>query len=394
MDENNKKIVNGLYNWWIEGALDLIERSHGLRFSNDELHQIIYADSFKIFTFILGAALDKSTLAAAGKNGNNLVLYINKKYFDDDFEIRLNPSGRFKYQFLDRTIAHELTHAIMAAKIPSHSPNDYLFVTEGLAELTIGADDTRDLIKLLKNPERSANSFQNPNKLEYGYYGAGYMFFRYFAKQVADSQNVNTNKPLTFSKPVQVGKVIAPPMGYFELDGYDYHNGTPCSDKNYQHLNLYEKGLARFGNGKDALYFHYEYHKRVPNKGINDNKSFSKFGDKDIENAIQVPVGIPTIIWLLNTNSQMTFYMLENGDASGLVGTTRILIGRKKDGTFVKYFDTYEISKKYLGEQKIHEYRKKEQSGKIFFEGTYQNVPKGEFRFKWDDTAQWFGVER
>lgn len=231
-----------------------------------------------------------------------------------------------------------------------------------------------------------------------------YMTVLMFAMMFLLSENVSA---MTFSQPVQIGKLSAPPMGYFEIEEYDYHKGTPCTIPEYKHLKLYEKGLARFGTGTDALYFHYDVNQKIPVPNTKYAVGLSKFGDKDIKNAVQANVGIPTIIWLLKTDSKMTFYLLEHGDPSGMVGTTRTLIGRKKDGTFVKYFSTYEIKKNYLGNP-THKDNKIEQSNKIFFEentiivpyylwtnleGTYQNVPKGEFRFKWDDAAQWFGVE-
>lgn len=212
---------------------------------------------------------------------------------------------------------------------------------------------------------------------------------------------------MTFSQPVKIGEVILPPMGYFDIKEYSYHNGTLCKEKGYERLKLYEKGFARFGEGSEALFFHYDVNQKVKIPDSNYYGAMSRFGSQDVKNAVQIWVGIPTIIWKIKTDSDMMFYMLENGDASGMVGTTRTLIGRKKDGTFVKYFSTYEIKNSYLGKP-THKDKKIEQSNKIFFEentiiipyyvftnieGDYRNIPVGEFRFKWDEAAQWFGVE-
>lgn len=213
---------------------------------------------------------------------------------------------------------------------------------------------------------------------------------------------------MNFFQPVKIGRVTLPPMGYFMIDECDYHKGTPCKDENYKNVKgMYEKGIVRFGNGENALFFHYDVNKKVKIPDSNYYGAMSKFGSQDVKNAVQIWVGIPTIIWKIKTDSDRMFYMLENGDASGMVGTTRTLIGRKKDGTFVKYFSTYEIKNSYLG-RPTHKDKKIEQSNKIFFEentiiipyyvfknieGSYKNVPVGEFRFKWDEAAQWFGVE-
>ena len=77
------------------------------------------------------------------------------------------------------------------------------------------------------------------------------------------------------------------------------------------------------------------------------------------------------------------------------------LLGRKSDGTFVKYFDTWSISEKYFGKRFI--------PNRGFYDGWHcdrdtiiieyarfgergKKIKIGEFRFKWDDKAQWFGV--
>lgn len=83
-----------------------------------------------------------------------------------------------------------------------------------------------------------------------------------------------------------------------------------------------------------------------------------------------------------------------------------ILIGRGIDGNWKKYFDTEELCQKYMGRssdvaiQKIelgnnlivayyarsnHEYDHNFYAGRV--------NERGEFRFKWNETAQWFSVE-
>ena len=402
LDKKDKIIVNGLYNWWIEGALDLIEKSYGITFSDNELNQIMYIDSFKIFSSMLKIVLDENTLAAAKKTGNYLSLWINKRYFDDDFEIKLNPSGKFRHQFFDRTIAHEFTHEIMAAKIKNY--DDFpLFVKEGLAELTVGADDTRALIKLLKSPERLSNSFYHQNKsIDDDVYCAGYIFFRYFAKQVSYSKNAENNQTMIFSQPTKIGEVTLPPMGFFDIKESADNQGKFCTDSAYKHLKLYEKGIARFGNGIDALYFHYDSNKRVSTPSSKYPEIFSKFGSQDIKNTVQDLPGIPTFIWLIKTNSEMTFYMIEHGDAAGF-GSSCTLIGKNKEGKFVKYLNTYEIKDRYFGEKNHRgigdEWNKFSfQDNTIIIRyGKYGSYNKfnaiGEFRFTWDDRAQWFNIE-
>lgn len=93
-----------------------------------------------------------------------------------------------------------------------------------------------------------------------------------------------------------------------------------------------------------------------------------------------------------------------------MAGTTiYVLLGRRSDGVFVKYFDMEDINVKYFGLQKstygttkglrspwyrnchcqddtiVIEYERF--VGKNFCKA-------GEFRFKWNESAQWFGVEQ
>ena len=74
-------------------------------------------------------------------------------------------------------------------------------------------------------------------------------------------------------------------------------------------------------------------------------ETFSKFGNQDAKNNVQVLPGIPTTIFRIRTDSEVTFYMLSQ---------------------IIRY-------------------------GRYDVNGF---VPSGEFRYKWDDSAQWFGVEK
>lgn len=216
-----------------------------------------------------------------------------------------------------------------------------------------------------------------------------------------NASDVSGSTAMKFSPPIKLGELTLPPMGYFDLSKATNNQGTPCSEKAYEHLNLYEKGTARFGDGDDALYFHYDAKQWLENPDEYHKDLFSKFGSQDINNTVQVVPGIPTIVWLLKTNSAVTFYMLEHGSAAGF-GSGNTLIGRKSDGTFVKYFDTYELKKKYFG---CKSRDLSDEWNTFFFQdntitlrhgeyGRYNAfTPKGEFRFTWNDKIQSFDVE-
>ncbi len=212
---------------------------------------------------------------------------------------------------------------------------------------------------------------------------------------------------MKLEQPVEIGKVTFPPMGYFAVEGATSHTGTPFSQQyiDAYHLNknkiqpIYDKGVAIFGNGSDAIYFHYDARDGKP-----DHNIVSKMGSRDIKNTVDVGIGIPTHINLLKTDSGIDLYLLMSEDASGLVGCTYTLLGRRNDGIFVKYFNTYEMRSKYFGKARgIYFSQCSIQDDSIIIEyqrfhrelGQYgERVTEGEFRFKWDESAQWFGVEQ
>ena len=170
----------------------------------------------------------------------------------------------------------------------------------------------------------------------------------------------------------------------------------------------YGKGIASFGNDSDALYAHYNAYNIS-----NDDKIH--FGGKDIKNTIPISSFVfGEEIFKINTNEGITFYMIHTSyDLPDESWWT--LIGRRKDGVWIKYFDTDSVTKKYFGNPApvahanvwsgqsiccdnfrvndntiIIEYSRYHKSS-----GNRDNfIKEGEFRFKWDDKAQWFGVEQ
>ncbi|MBQ7197647.1 MAG: hypothetical protein IJS29_00125, partial [Selenomonadaceae bacterium] len=186
---DQQTIVQGLYSWWVDECLDLIEESYGLTFDDDATVKTINLD----FDYDLGSG----TLAAVGYNYNTtngktqtMSLYINtKNFFKNLSTTNVNGSTANSTLYLDRTLAHELTHAIMAAKVDYHSSLP-LFFKEGIAELTHGIDDFRisKIKELVKNPTKLKNSV-DVSLLKDGStdnYAGGYIFLRYLAQQGAE----------------------------------------------------------------------------------------------------------------------------------------------------------------------------------------------------------------
>lgn len=147
----------------------------------------------------------------------------------------------------------------------------------------------------------------------------------------------------------------------------------------------YGKGMAVFGHGKDALYVSYNAYE----KDINP-----KFGNKDMSSYIRINSSTNNQINCVKSDSGITLYPIVEGHSY----LDLVIIGRRQDGTFVKYIDSEKLTKMYFGMSVYPNY----EYGKVRIEKDTIIVPywiygwnqRGEFRFKWDDKAQWFGVDR
>ena len=206
---------------------------------------------------------------------------------------------------------------------------------------------------------------------------------------------------MTFSQPVKIGRVGGTPQGGIWIEDASYNNGTSYKngqlDKEWG--KLYEKGIAVFGNGIDALYMHY-------NCSSNNRDAYRpKFGDKNAlrTTSLGANEGESITINLIKNDSRITLYLL-HGEGSAAGTENYILLGRRSDGVFVKYFDTHEITKKFFGEKLSLSTRP--WYSKFYCQGNKMIIEykrhhdrqgylnEGEFVFKWDDKAQWFSIEQ
>ena len=183
-------ILAGLNSEWIAQSLKLIKKSFGIDFhaTSATVHQIYvkFERSYGNSSFAYVSHSDSEGKATS------LTLVINMNYFayidlnKEDGEI---PSSSL---YLDRTLAHEFTHAVMAANINNFSSLPK-YIKEGTAELVHGIDDVRrnvisalitsrkaDLQTIFSGGETS-NS-QDP-------YVAGFLLLRYLAKQGQSRDN-------------------------------------------------------------------------------------------------------------------------------------------------------------------------------------------------------------
>ena len=198
LSRQEKYLWRSIYTWWIRNGLALISESYGNNFSFDkENSSATNKDRTIYIIFEYFEDSDNSLAATRGgpshnqKSTNNLAIRINLKYHDK----ATGKDGAVinGQEYLDRTIAHELTHAVMRANIDYF---DYLpaLIKEGVAELTHGIDDVRtDAIKklaadsnllsqalVLDEETIDVSGIHSPT------YAGGYMFLRYLARQAGD----------------------------------------------------------------------------------------------------------------------------------------------------------------------------------------------------------------
>lgn len=208
-----------------------------------------------------------------------------------------------------------------------------------------------------------------------------------FAVMFLLSGNVSA---MTFSQPVKIGKVSDSGIvgGGYNFEGDVSNTGTKKNNEYYD-------GVVAFGKGEDLIYLHYN------NKNFQDKNLKRHYGGKNFNNTFAFTQAYGCDFTQIKTNQNITFYMVHEQQFD-IRGEKYVLLGRKSDGTFIKYFDTWAISETYFGKGKkfppndfysgwyckddtiVIEYSRYNKTGKI---------KAGEFRFKWDDAAQWFGIE-
>ena len=183
-------IWQSFYSYWLEGSLALIAQSYGENFSFNAASSATVNTLYLIFDNANNGVL-ASTWGGpvyAQKNTKALELHVNLNFYGKASGVDGVPNSNQNY--LDRTLAHEMTHAVMRANVDYF---DYLpeWVKEGMAELTHGIDDKRtaDLRKLAGSSTliNQVLSGGTASGVAAPAYSGGYLALRYLAAQAADT---------------------------------------------------------------------------------------------------------------------------------------------------------------------------------------------------------------
>ena len=212
---------------------------------------------------------------------------------------------------------------------------------------------------------------------------------------------------MTFQPPVKIGRIGFPVQapyhglivdGATSNDGTLYRESTPYRDKQgyITSITTYTKGTARFGDGANALWCRYNFEQK------NSADCFIKFG------------GANDFVLTQNITDKEIFQIDNDADLAlyasyHIYCVTDLKILGKRGDKWVVYLDSKKLSEKYFGGKDGY----KLDGGVLYDVPTcagdtivvtwrrwhwYNNggisEPEGEFRFKWDDAAQWFAVEQ
>ncbi len=195
LEQHQQVIIAGLYKWWVEESLKLNAESYNLTFGDTgaTVNQIdIYFENNEDDTLAYVNPMSRNLFDG---ETYKLELVINEKFYTDlTNENNYNGEVKNSTSYLDRTLAHEFTHALMAANV-NYLNNLPKFINEGIAELTRGIDDIRgaDIFRIAYDSDLLAQSLDTTrlSNALISDYSAGYMFLRYFALNAAE-QTLNS----------------------------------------------------------------------------------------------------------------------------------------------------------------------------------------------------------
>ena len=189
-DDMQKAIAGALDSQWLTNCMWLVDESFAINFwengTSVKSMDVNFEDdpSSDNLAYVTNYYNDGVTTKL--KLTVNMHYYNNLDLTDKNGAVKDNPNQLY----LDRTLAHEMTHAIMAANIKNFNELPK-YVKEGMAELVHGIDDYRKgkIQSLANDPDTLKGVLENSGApTDDSAYAAGYMVLRYMAKEAASSE--------------------------------------------------------------------------------------------------------------------------------------------------------------------------------------------------------------
>ena len=155
-----RAVLGTLDNPWLQNCMDLIDESYALNFW--EKGNYVRSMDVKLSNEGASGTLAYVSSVVSGGKTVGLSMTINMDYYSsmDMNDWNGNASGGAGY--LDRTIAHEMVHALMSANIENFSSLPK-YIKEGAAEVVHGIDDFRKstISSLAANPSTLRSVLEN-----------------------------------------------------------------------------------------------------------------------------------------------------------------------------------------------------------------------------------------
>lgn len=189
-DDMQKAIAGALDSQWLTNCMWLVDESFAINFwengTSVKSMDVNFEDDASSNNLAYVTNYYNDGVTTKLKLTVNMHYYNNLDLTDKNGAVKDNPNQLY----LDRTLAHEMTHAIMAANIKNFNELPK-YVKEGMAELVHGIDDYRKgkIQSLANDPDTLKGVLENSGApSDDSAYAAGYMVLRYMAKQAASSE--------------------------------------------------------------------------------------------------------------------------------------------------------------------------------------------------------------
>ena len=189
-DDMQKAIAGALDSQWLTNCMWLVDESFAINFwengTSVKSMDVNFEDDASSNNLAYVTNYYNDGVTTKLKLTVNMHYYNNLDLTDKNGAVKDNPNQLY----LDRTLAHEMTHAIMAANIKNFNELPK-YVKEGMAELVHGIDDYRKgkIQSLANDPDTLKGVLENSGApTDDSAYAAGYMVLRYMAKEAASSE--------------------------------------------------------------------------------------------------------------------------------------------------------------------------------------------------------------
>ena len=178
--------LKGIKTWWLDEASKIVKQSFGIEVPKDTVLQVDFVsqNSDTLAYVQAGYAQDGTSDTGLKGKGSNLKLVVNMNKFDE-LDLAKNPNGGTSPNYLDRTMVHEMTHAIMSQTM--NFGQLHTWFKEGMAEFAHGADERVSGSLSRGNVQSIVNKISDDGRAwgsNSDSYAAGYIAVRYMDKQL------------------------------------------------------------------------------------------------------------------------------------------------------------------------------------------------------------------